>query len=490
MPVLCELLRDQAERIEREREQEDGGDPDRKADRERLERAPRDVAAALDRRDAEAGDRAELRADDHRPDDQDDLVGEDPDRRDQHRDHHEAEEARRELDVLRGPRLDLLPDDGVRGRRSGRCLRPLRRLGDLRVDLLHRDRALDVDLELAQVADDDARVFARDVAQDHVALGPQGRALEADQVAHRGRALEQLERVLCLVRGGHDPQVDHARLAYSRRADRLSPASAARRRRDRGASTSPPTTSSATSTRRARPAIAELGVSEHVYRFREALDVWRHPFWIEQATDDLGAYCEFVRTTPLRLGIEADFVPGSEDRIANLLESQPFDYVVGSIHFIGDVAVDDSRYDAWEEVGDSDAVWRRYFEMLAEAVRSGLFDILAHPDLVKVWGPERPWPVRDPRFYYEPAIEAIAETPIAVEVSTAGLRKPVGELYPSTAFCEMCVDAGASFALSSDAHAPEQVGYEYAIALELLADLGVEETCVFERRERRMEPLR
>jgi histidinol-phosphatase (PHP family) len=235
--------------------------------------------------------------------------------------------------------------------------------------------------------------------------------------------------------------------------------------------------------------IEELGVSEHVYRFRDALEIWRHPFWEQQATDDLSAYCEFVSSTPLRLGIEADFVPGAEDRIANLLESHPFDYVVGSVHFVGDVAVDHSGYDAWARSGDAGEVWRLYFEALAEAVRSGLFDILAHPDLVKVWGPERPWPERDPRFFYEPAIEAIAEAGIAVEISTAGLRKPVAELYPSRAFGEMCVDAGAAFALSSDAHLPEHVGYEYSRALDLLRDLGVGEVCVFERRERRLETV-
>jgi histidinol-phosphatase (PHP family) len=235
--------------------------------------------------------------------------------------------------------------------------------------------------------------------------------------------------------------------------------------------------------------IGELGVSEHVYRFRQALEVWRHPFWEEQARDDLDAYCEFVAMTPLRLGIEADFVPGAEDRMANLLEEHDFDYVVGSVHFLGEVAVDHEGYDAWEAKGDPDAVWRRYFELLAEAARSGLFDILAHPDLVKVWGKGRPLPDRDPRFYYEPAVEAIAESGIAVEVSTAGLRKPVGELYPSRALAEMCVEAGAEFALSSDAHAPDQVGFAYDRALEFLSDLDVERICVFEGRERRLEPL-
>ena len=234
--------------------------------------------------------------------------------------------------------------------------------------------------------------------------------------------------------------------------------------------------------------IAELGVSEHVHRFRQALELWRHPFWEEQAVDDLDAYCEFVRGTPLRLGIECDFVPGAEDRTASLLEARDFDYVVGSVHFVGAEAVDHPGWDAWERRGDPDQVWRSYFEALAECARSGLFDVLAHPDLVKVWGSGRPLPDRDPRHYYEPAVEAIAESGIAVEVSTAGLRKPVGELYPAPAFAEMCVEAGACFSLSSDAHLPEQVGYGYDRALAFLDGLGIEEIAVFERRQRRMEP--
>lgn len=235
--------------------------------------------------------------------------------------------------------------------------------------------------------------------------------------------------------------------------------------------------------------VEELGVSEHVYRFRQALELWDHPFWQEQAVDDLDSYCEFVRGAGLKLGIECDFVPGAEDRTAILLEAHDFDYVVGSVHFVGEEAIDFERWDVWDRAGDADEVWRRYFEALAECARAGLFDILAHPDLVKVWGRGRPLPERDPRVYYEPAVEAIAASGIAVEVSTAGLRKPVGELYPSAAFAEMCVEAGARFALSSDAHLPEHVGFEYERAVEFLAGLGVGEICIFERRERRLEPL-
>jgi histidinol-phosphatase (PHP family) len=237
--------------------------------------------------------------------------------------------------------------------------------------------------------------------------------------------------------------------------------------------------------------IEELGVAEHVHRFVQALDVWTHPFWREWATDDLDAYCEFVREeTDLRLGIEADFVAGREDRMANLLEAREWDYVVGSIHFLGDDAVDQrGEWDVWRSTGDPDKVWRGYFEALGEAARTGMYDLLAHPDLVKVWGGDAPVPEGDPRRYYELAMEGIAESDVAVEVSTGGLRKPVGELYPAPGFLEMCLDAGRPVALSSDAHRPEEIGHEYDRAVDWLADMGVEELAVFERRRRRLEPI-
>ncbi len=239
--------------------------------------------------------------------------------------------------------------------------------------------------------------------------------------------------------------------------------------------------------------IAELGVAEHVYRFKQALDVCQHPFWRTWAQDDLDEYCGFVREqTDLRLGIEADFILGAEDRMANLLQARELDFVVGSVHFLRDGAVDMDDYSVWQSGRSAEDVWRRYFQTVGEAARSGLFDILAHPDLVKYWGPTHPQgrrPDGDLRRYYEPAVEGIAESGVAVEVSTAGLRKPAGELYPARAFLEMCQQADVPVALSSDAHRPEDVGADYGQALELLEELGVRELCVFERRVRRLEPI-
>ncbi len=236
--------------------------------------------------------------------------------------------------------------------------------------------------------------------------------------------------------------------------------------------------------------IAELGVSEHVHRFRDALAVWRHPWWETYAHDDLDAYCAFVRDeTDLRLGIEADFIPGREDRMANLLDGRPWDYVVGSVHFLGDFALDTHEYSVWDNVRSADEVWRRYFQTLGEAARSGLYDILAHPDLVKVWGRERPLPEGDLRRFYELAMDGIAESGVAVEVSTAGLRKRAGEIYPAQAFLEMAVQTGAPVALSSDAHEPAHIGYRYEEALALLEAVGVSELAVFEGRRRSLQPI-
>ena len=235
--------------------------------------------------------------------------------------------------------------------------------------------------------------------------------------------------------------------------------------------------------------IGELGVSEHVYRFAQAREVWDHPFWQENAVDDLDAYCELLRAEGLRVGIEADFVEGREDRMANLLDAREWDYVVGSVHFLRDKAVDmRGDWDVWRSA-DPERVWARYFETLGEAARTGMFDILAHPDLVKVWGKGAPAPDGDLRRLYELAMVGIAESDVAIEVSTAGLRKPVGELYPAPAFLEMCLDAGRPVALSSDAHVPEQIGFEYDRAVEWLAGAGVTEIAVFSGRERRLEPI-
>ena len=236
--------------------------------------------------------------------------------------------------------------------------------------------------------------------------------------------------------------------------------------------------------------IAELGVSEHIYRFEQALDVWRHPFWLPYARDDIDDYCSFVREqTDLRLGIEADFVPGAEDRMANLLEARAFDYVIGSVHFVREGRCGHGRL---QRVGHRQERRGDLAALLSDARR-----VRAQRPVRRAGAPrpgedvggERPRPDGDLRRYYELAMDGIVESQIAVELSTAGLRKRAAEMYPAPAFLAMCVEAGAPVALSSDAHRPEDVGADYDQALELLDSLGVGELCVFEGRVRRLEPI-
>ena len=236
----------------------------------------------------------------------------------------------------------------------------------------------------------------------------------------------------------------------------------------RRSATSPRRTSSATWRRPEAAGIEELGFSEHIYRFTAGARPLapslvgalghRRPRRLLRVRRRLAAAAgDRVRLRPRRRGPHRGAARGARLRLRGRL---------GPLHRRPRRSTPRASTSGTRS-GDPDEVWRRYFEALAECARCGLFDILAHPDLVKVWGGARPLPERDPRFYYEPAVEAIAESGIAVEVSTAGLRKPVGEIYPAPAFAEMCVEAGAAFALSSDAHLPEQVGFGYERALGL-----------------------
>ena len=160
------------------------GDRQEEADGERRERAARELALPLDHRDAEARDRPELGPHDHGPDDQDRRVEQQPDGGNQRGQHDEGEVRARELGLLGGPGLDLLPDDRVGRAAARRALGLLRSLGERRVDRLERDRALLLEPQLAQVADDHAGILARDVRHDHVSPRLLGGTLKEQHIAH------------------------------------------------------------------------------------------------------------------------------------------------------------------------------------------------------------------------------------------------------------------------------------------------------------------
>jgi histidinol-phosphatase (PHP family) len=152
---------------------------------------------------------------------------------------------------------------------------------------------------------------------------------------------------------------------------------------------------------------------------------------------------------------------------------------LGSVHFIDDWAFDDPAltdgYKAWS----ADGLWDRYFEDLTSAANTGLFDVMAHPDLIKKFNCV---PESDPRGWYEKAAAVFAERGLSVEVNTGGLRKPCAEAYPSLEFLRVCRKWGVPATIGSDSHAPGEVGFGFAAARELLLEAGYESVVVFRRR--------
>ncbi len=232
--------------------------------------------------------------------------------------------------------------------------------------------------------------------------------------------------------------------------------------------------------------VDEIGFTEHVYYFRQTRELWHVPYHTERCSHDLEAYVEAVigakeRGLPVKLGLEVDYEPGREDETRALLEPYPWDYLLGSVHFVDGLGIDGEPR-LLDELGVEET-WARYFSTLARAAQSRLFDSLAHPDLVKMWG-ERPERELERTMQLQ-AAGAIAESGVAIEVSTAGLRRPVAELYPDPGLLAACRERGVPVTLASDAHLPELVGRDFDHALELLRSTGYETITVFEQRTSR-----
>jgi histidinol-phosphatase (PHP family) len=230
--------------------------------------------------------------------------------------------------------------------------------------------------------------------------------------------------------------------------------------------------------------IEHICLTEHCHRFRQAAGLFDHPFWNESARADLDAYVTAVSSygPPVACGIELDWLEGREEEIDALVAGRGFDLVLGSVHWLGGLAVDHPDYAIWEEM-PADEVWRRYFAQVRAAAASGLYDVLAHLDLAKVFGHAPSQSVIAGE--HAQTADAIAAAGVAVEISTAGLRKAEGELYPAEGLLRALHRRGVPITLGSDAHVPEDVGRDYDRALAAAHACGYRSVWVFRGRERR-----
>ncbi|THF71817.1 histidinol-phosphatase HisJ family protein [Deinococcus sp. Arct2-2] len=181
----------------------------------------------------------------------------------------------------------------------------------------------------------------------------------------------------------------------------------------------------------------------------------------------LAAREAFAGRLEVRLGLEADYHPGTESFVEGVLEAHAWDYVIGSVHYIGAWGFDNPEFVAEYDARDLGSIYRHYYALIEGAARTGLFDALGHLDLPKKFGH------RDPDGYAAlHALDVVAERGLSLDFNTAGWRKPVREAYPAPDLTRAAADRGIGFVLGSDAHQPQEVGSRFTDALKQIHDVG------------------
>jgi histidinol-phosphatase (PHP family) len=206
----------------------------------------------------------------------------------------------------------------------------------------------------------------------------------------------------------------------------------------------------------------------------------------EYVAEVLALRGEFRGTIDVLLGIEADYAEGHEAELAALLEPYAWDVVLGSVHFVAGGWIDAPGAGARHEREGSANLWNEYYRLLTNAVSTGLFDVMTHFDLPKKFGHHRP---PECEAAEDDAVAAAREAGVAVEVSSAGLRKPVGEEYPGPALLSKLVKAGVPIVFSSDSHAPAEVAWGREKVVAAARAAGATEHVTFRRRVRTAHAL-
>jgi histidinol-phosphatase (PHP family) len=231
--------------------------------------------------------------------------------------------------------------------------------------------------------------------------------------------------------------------------------------------------------------IDEIGFSEHVVLHYEKNYPYRPSDFMETYVQE---FLEIKRNSeiPLKLGAEVDFFPEDVEKIREFIQKYPFDYVIGSVHYIGAWAID-SRSQMQEYLKrDILQIYGEYFRTVIKLCRSRLFDIVGHADLIKMFGFK---PNCNLDNFLEEIAETVAENKMCVEVNTSGLTRPCAEIYPSKQLLALLKQNGVPITLGSDAHNPKDVGRHFDKAIKLMKEVGYKQVCTFEARKRKMKEI-
>lgn len=217
-------------------------------------------------------------------------------------------------------------------------------------------------------------------------------------------------------------------------------------------------------------AALEAGLSGVVFTDHIPMPAWYDAPW-RMRREQLGEYVEMVTAAreamagklEVRLGLEADFHPGTERWVEEVLNAFEWDYVLGSVHYLGAWGFDNPAFMNEYERRDLRELYVQYYTLVEGAARAGLFDSIGHLDLPKKFGH-----ADEGGGAALAALDVIAANGLALDFNTAGWRKPVGEAYPAPDLVRAAASRGIPFVLGSDAHAPPEVGYRFSDARRLL----------------------
>jgi histidinol-phosphatase (PHP family) len=232
----------------------------------------------------------------------------------------------------------------------------------------------------------------------------------------------------------------------------------------------------------------EIGFSDHSPMPQDDFDDWRmRAAQLEEYVESVAAARREHPGLVIKFALEVDYLPGAEDWIRDLAARYPWDYLIGSVHYIwGGWAIDNPRQMSTWKDHDAMEIWALYFERLAKAAESGFFDIIGHADLCKKFCF---YPKQDCGALYGRFLEAARRGGVAMELNTAGLRKDCHEIYPGPRLLQMAAEAGVPITFGSDAHAPEEVGMNFAEAVQAARDAGYTHYCRFTGRKREVTAI-
>lgn len=189
---------------------------------------------------------------------------------------------------------------------------------------------------------------------------------------------------------------------------------------------------------------------------------------------------QFAKQITVKISLEADFIPGYENKTQQIIDGYPYDYIIGSVHFIKTWGFDDpAERTSWKSK-DVNQVYHDYYELLRQSAQSGKFDIIGHCDLVKKFGHRATENMFDE---VKKTAKVFKETGVAIEINTAGLRKPIQEMYPSLDCLKIYCEAGIPLTFGSDAHAPQDVAKDFDKAFKLAQTAGFKEYITFKQRK-------